>query len=318
MPFRAPRTGALALALAIPFLASVPGPLRPRAWDGPGRSGPRPGCDRVAYVVGDSRRTLEHAVLPRTTDRIWADLLGTHGGEAVDGMRHVRYLAEPGYVHPLFRQQLTDLMAGCDRRDRPLIFDFMGTNYGTLLPDRIDDPTFYVEIRGAIAGFYDGAAPQARIVLAELTQDRTAGSAAQQATRARYLDQYNGVLRDLARTQPDRYFFLPAPAAYQGTVVWRDADHETASAALAEYPAADRTGALDAAGVALMGGRRGGVCTLMADPRFGPETYSEGVSLIAYLQDFRRSRAADHWLARTRVTTVGRGPLHPRDAACTP
>ena len=30
----------------------------------------------MAYVVGDSRRTLEHAVLPGTTDRIWADLLG--------------------------------------------------------------------------------------------------------------------------------------------------------------------------------------------------------------------------------------------------
>ncbi len=306
MSFRAPRSGALVLALAIPFFASVPSPVRvraggPSAWSRTAR----PACSDVAYVVGDSRRTLEHAVLPRTTDRIWADLLGTRGGETIDGMSHVRYLAEPGAVHEWFTDDLAALMDACSHRRRPLVFDFMGSNYA-----------FYREIRTTIEAFYETAAPDARVVLAELTFDRSAGDAVQQAGAADYLDRYNGVLRELARTKPWRYHFLPAPSVYQGTVVWRDAAHETAELAYAEYTGSAPSGALDAAGVALMTSRRAGVCDLVADERFGPEVYSEGVTLIAYLQDFRRSRAADRWLGRAPAS-FRRGATA-SDTACSP
>lgn len=317
MSFRARRSGALVLALAIPFLASVPGPERDRGAVRP--TWPRltlPACSDVAYVVGDSRRTLEHAVLPGTTDRIWADLLGMPGGEPVDGMRHVRYLARPGAVHEWYTDDLAALMDGCSHRRRPLVFDFMGSNYAIAHPEQTGDPSFYRDIRTTIETFYETAAPDARVVLAELTFDRTAGDAAQQAGAADYLDRYNDVLRDLARTKPWRYFFLPAPAVYDGTVVWRDAAHETTELAYAEYTGGAPTGALDAAGVALLTGRRGGVCALVADERFGPDVYSEGVSLIAYLQDFRRSRAADRWLGRTPAATRT-GPLRPDERACT-
>jgi hypothetical protein len=265
--------------------------------------------------VGDSRRTLDHAVLPHTTDLVWAQMLGMPGGPAVDGMRQVRYLAEPGVVHEHFTSELRTLLAGCTRGERPLVFDFMGTNYAVQHPDRVGDPAFYDDIRDSILRFYGTASPTARVVLAELTLQRDSGDATTDAGVAFYLDRYNAVLRDLARTRPSRFFFLPAPGAYEHSIRWRDTAHETASSPMVEYQSGTPSGALDAAGLAVVDDAGGDVCALAADPRFGAEAYSEGVSLMAYLQDFRRSPAARRWLDGThRSATRGFATL--RRAPC--
>ena len=154
------------------------------------------------------------------------------------------------------------------------------------------------------------------MVLAELTLNRDAGDAATRAGIARYLDGYNGALRTLARTNPTRYFFLPAPDIYAGSVAWVDAAHETAEAPLAEYLAGGSPGTLDADGVALLAKARGNPCALLADARFGVERYSEGATLVAYLQDFRRSGAARRWLSSRQVPASARIALRGTAPAC--
>jgi hypothetical protein len=321
MPLPSLRSAAaLAVGVVFPLLASTPfgppvaggRPPRPPAASAVNRHR----CDRVAYVVGDSRRTLEHEVLPRTTDRVWARRLGISGGAAVDAMAHVRYLAEPGVVHERFGADLSALMATCSAAEHPLIFDFMGTNYGVQHPERATDPAFFREIRGTIAAFYADHAPKARVVLAELTFDRTSGDAATRAGIAGYLRSYNAVLRDLARSQPARFFFLPAPAIYDGQVSWRDAAHESAELALAEHLGTTEPGALDAAGLAVID-RAGTTCALANDDRFGLRRYSEGVTLGAYLERFHDSWAARAWL-RAWVPPNARIPLARHTDRCTP
>lgn len=320
MPLPSLRSAAaLAVGVVFPLLANAP--FAPAA----ASAGPRPPvaaasavnrhrCDRVAYVVGDSRRTLEHEVLPRSTDRIWARRLGIGGGTTTDAMAHVRYLAEPGVVHERFTAELTALMARCTVGERPLIFDFMGTNYGVAHPERAADPAFFREIRQAIADFYATAAPKARVVLAELTFDRAAGDAATRAGIAGYLRSYNTMLRDLARSDPARFFFLSAPAIYDGRVSWRDAAHETADLALADHLAGSTTGALDAAAIAVIDRGRS-TCALLNDDRFGLRRYSEGATLGAYLQRFHDSWSARAWL-RAWVPPSARISLSPTIDRC--
>jgi hypothetical protein len=272
-------------------------------------------CDRTAYVVGDSRRTLEHTITPRTTDLIWAQQLGLAGSRR-SVSQHVRYLAEPGAVHARFAADLAEAMAACSPGERPLVFDFMGTNYGVTQPERIGDPAFTADLERTILAFYDAAAPQARVVLAELTLDRHAGDDAFQAGVATYLDQYNGVLRHLAEQQPARFFFLPAPAVYDHEVTWRDAAHETADAPLAAYLAGDDGRALDRAGLAVVDAADGDTCALLDDERFGLEHNSELATLIAYLGDFRASDAARTWLADDDLPARSRLRFSAHDVTC--
>jgi hypothetical protein len=263
-------------------------------------------CDRVAYALGDSRRTLEHEVLPKTTDLVWARQLGIVGERHGRTTTHVRYLAEPGVVHARFAEDLAGLMAACSKGERPLVFDFMGTNYGVQTPERIGDPTFYRDVEQTIRDFYADNAPNALVVLAELTLNRTMGDAAYQAGVTGYLDGYNGALRDLAATDPQHFFFLPAPAIYDGAVTWRDGAHETSVAPMATYLAGGDSGALDRAGVAMITGAHNDTCALLQDDRFASGDYSEGTTLGAYLQDFRRSPIAQRWLAAKDIPANAR------------
>ncbi|WP_421119166.1 hypothetical protein ACE2AJ_17640 [Aquihabitans daechungensis] len=135
------------------------------------------------------------------------------------------------------------------------------------------------------------------------TLDRSAADPAVRAGVDAFLAGYNGVLRDLARTDPSRFFFLPAPRAYDGAVTWRDALHETAAPLMDEYDGVTPAGALDTAGTTLLA--QTGACGLTADARFGAERNSEVVTLIAYLQDFRRSSDAARWSGIDAPTAPG-------------
>ncbi|MFN8017722.1 MAG: hypothetical protein U0P45_06330 [Acidimicrobiales bacterium] len=306
---RSPRSfGALALALAIAVPVAV-GNASPAS----ARSS-RHRCDRVAYVLGDSRRTLEHEVLPRTTDRVWEAQLGIRGDASG---RHVRYLAEPGVVHERFATELEDLMDACGRTERPLLFDFMGTNYAAQDTSWISDPSWFDAREADIAAFYDAHAPQARVVLAELTLDQAHATGAYADLTARYLDGYNAALRDLAQRQPGRFFFLPAPSVYRdGTIQWRDLAHETFEAPLAEHLGLSPEGDLDQAALDLMDAADGSPCALLDDERFGVARYSEGAALGAYLQDFHASRAARAWLRDRSVAPDARIHLDDDTTTC--
>ena len=305
--------------MALAALASVPGCGGSSASAGPSGSttstaGQQHRCDLIAHVVGDSRRTLEIAVLPRTTDRMWATQLGIRGDASG---RHVAYASDQGAVHEDVADALDALMARCLPGERPLVFDFMGTNYAQPDLGWIVDPAVAGAIDRTILDFYDRHAPDARVVLAELTLSPNAPDATTRRQIAEYLDTYNGALRRLARAHPDRFFFLPAPEAYRdGTITWRDLRHETFEAPLAEYEGKTPAGALDRTASQVIAAGRGNPCALFLDPRFGGARYSEAAALGAYLQDFRASSDAQAWLHDPSVAPEARIELADHTIRC--
>jgi hypothetical protein len=303
----------IAVAAALHATPAAAVAMRPEPDAGPISARER--CSRKVYVIGDSRRTAEFAVLPHTTDRIWAEQLGTRGGEPYDQMRHVRYLALPGAVHERFSEVLATLMAHCTPDERPLIFDFMGTNYLGRYPATHEIvPAFFLEVRRTITEFYARTAPDARVVLAALTLNRATGDATTRAGIPRFLAAYNAMLRSIADHDPRHFAFLPAPAIYDRSDIWADGAHESSEDLLAVLGDEAATRALDDHGTALV--TRGGSCALSSDRRLGPVRFGEGATLVAYLQDARRLPAVRRWLHEAGTTPTGLGPAAAGVARC--